>query len=270
MKRFLLLSVCAVGLMACSDETASGRAGQNNAPANNGAVAAADEVAVCGVECLGGEPLCDAERRVCVECTADSHCGVAEPACDSRGECRECVSDSHCFGDRPVCDSAEGECVAACTADADCADRDGGFRFCEASSGHCLQCRDAADCTDGDRPLCAADGRCVECEDNSACGGDSPFCDASRGRCRECLVDADCGSGACVDFECAECATDEDCPVAAPICDLQERNCVICVGNADCPAETPLCDDGDACVQCLEDEDCDAGLQCQDGVCAPD
>jgi hypothetical protein len=65
---------------------------------------------------------------------------------------------------------------------------------------------------------------------------------------------------------CVECAEDSDCPAEEPVCSEEELECVGCRTSADCPAERPLCDEED-CVECIENTDCSALEQCEDGFC---
>jgi hypothetical protein len=65
------------------------------------------------------KPFCDQDRRSCVACTANDHCGTAEPICDDKGKCVGCVVDTDCDEDTPIC--KDEECIQ-CDNDRDCLD----------------------------------------------------------------------------------------------------------------------------------------------------
>jgi hypothetical protein len=70
-----------------------------------------------------------------------------------------------------------------------------------------------------------------------------------------------------VDYECEQCVRDADCSGETPICDTGELECVACVDDGDCSGDTPYCRDKEACVTCLEDEQCEEGQVCENGDC---
>ncbi|WP_373046629.1 PPC domain-containing protein [Vulgatibacter sp.] len=102
-------------------------------------------------------------------------------------------------------------------------------------------------------------GQCVErpvepienpgCEANSDCFQDprGEFCDRSSGDCVSCLNDTHCRGRSCTGGICMG---------------------SVCTTDADCAAPTPRCNEaGDACVACLESDDCAAGEACEAGSC---
>jgi Cys-rich repeat protein len=262
--RITLLSALVMTLtLACSDEATNSTGTKNNSntiPTNNSDA--------CGVaECPAGNPLCNTSTMSCVECMQDSHCGLAEPACDADGECRECINDSYCTGTRSVCNLRERECQAPCATNNDCGDN---TPFCNTESGRCVECETTQNCDNNE--TCNAQGVCVECSANADCGGEDPICRTEVGRCVECAAASDCANSApCVDFECVECIDDSNCPVAAPLCDRENR-CELCdrEDNRGCAAPTPFCVDGNACAECVDDEHCGDNMKCDNGTCRPD
>ena len=272
MKTYNVISILAlVFLVSCGDATGAKTSGNNANNTANNANNGSNNINnsdACGVDaCLGGAPICDASRLVCVECAQDSHCGLAEPACDLDGECRECTDDSFCSGERSVCNLDENECQVPCTAAADC---EGDTPFCDTDAGRCVECEGDQNCEN--QETCSALGVCIECSTDAECGGEDPFCRVAEGKCVECQSAADCGNGsACVDFECVECSVDSDCPVAAPIC-VADNQCEVCSeeDNRGCSGDTPLCDGGEVCVECIGDDDCNGDLKCENDVCVPD
>ena len=271
----ILAELVMVLAIACSDDTTKAT---NNGTANNANNAnnvlnnlnniGGNNTDTCGVaECPAGSPLCNTTTLACVECIQDSHCGLAQPACDAGGECRECTDDSYCTGTQSVCNLRERECQEPCATNNDCRDN---TPFCVPESGRCVECETNQNCDNNE--TCSDQGVCVECSTSTDCGGEDPICRIEVGRCVECAAASDCPNSApCVDFECVECIDDSDCPVAAPLCDGRNR-CGLCdrADNRGCAEPTPFCDDGDVCAECLEDEDCGNNMQCDNGTCRPD
>lgn len=125
-------------------------------------------------------------------------CGFPRPP--DVGQCTT-ASDCRSTG-APFC--VAGSCVAACEANADCADL-AATPFCQTSSGKCVACLDA-----------------------SVCAADKPVCDASLNVCRGCDRDDQCPSGVCVDSQ-GRCAT------ASELVFVSEQ----AIDNAMCSAAAP-------------------------------
>jgi hypothetical protein len=203
----------------------------------------------------------------CVSCLADTDCQPGAPRC-VRGGCQACATNADCGVAAPSCWPSDNDCHTACTNDQSCpgTSAPGGrnLRFCDTSTGACLECKQNSDCPTN-APLCEiATGRCLECTQNSECPAARPRCIAGRGRCAECTSNADCGAAEprcdLGDFECRSvaCTTDAQCSGATPKCNVGSGNCVQCLVNTECPATAPICEEQRVCVQCLRDQDCAA------------
>jgi hypothetical protein len=126
---------------------------------------------------------------------------------------------------------------AGCTTDQECR-LSGDGRFCETSSGRCVECANDMQCFSPQ--ICDETGGNV-CRNpcfNGRCGRGS-VCDPSINACVECVTSLDCGSGEVCDpssRSCVECLGNADCAgaVEAPFCDLTEKECVGCRDRADC------------------------------------
>jgi hypothetical protein len=210
----------------------------------------------------GGEScptLCDPGLG-CVDCLTDDDCGAGQPFC-VHGECTECSVNEDC-GTGQSCFPENHDCQDACQDSGDCG---GGAPICDPMTGQCLGCVDATDCDN--EPICdPLTKQCVDCSTDEDCGVAQPFCDAN-GHCQECIFDGDCPAAEplCIDHECHEaptaCTGNGDCGGDNPICDLDSGDCVGCLVNDDCPADAPVCDpDGNNCVECFLDEHCPAAL----------
>jgi hypothetical protein len=235
-----------------------------------------------------GAPQCTfgcSPNQGCVECGANSDCGAASPFCIS-GHCEQCAQTSDC-GTGQACYPREHTCQPACVSNGSCNDKE---PLCDPNDGACVGCINEKDCP-ATAPICnPTNSRCVRCASDSDCGAAAPVCDFNEGECVGCILDSQCDGGTCADHHCTVacksnsdcgggtplCRTDgrcvaciapTDCGVAAPFC-AEAGQCVVCRSNADCtnPA-LAFCDGGDACVQCLKSEDCQAGMQCKDRAC---
>lgn len=173
-------------------------------------------------------------------------------------------------------------CPEPCSVASDCPD-DGNF------------CTGARTCTDG---VCGFSGD--PCEDTA-----SPVCDEESNSCVECDINADCNDGLfCNGTE--TCAANNACVAGVnpcdpgEVCDEETNTCEVapCEVAADCPDDglfctgdptctdgvcsfsgdpcagtaLPACDEeGDACVECVADEDCAEGEVCdENNVCMVD
>jgi hypothetical protein len=127
-------------------------------------------------------------------------CGFPRPP--DVGQCTT-ASDCRSTG-APFC--VAGSCVAACEANADCADL-AATPFCQTSSGKCVACLDA-----------------------SVCSADKPVCDASLNVCRGCDRDEECAGGICVEAD-GTCVADGN---VAFVDGLAGRDAGACTRTAPC------------------------------------
>ncbi len=233
------------------------------------------------------EPFCASDGE-CRECRADAECVIApgdRDQCVGR-RCEVCdpADDAGCepTSDTPVCGGAAGNrSCRGCNNDGECSENPSGD---ECVGGSCVQCDPANNngCDlGGAAPVCNAQSRtCVPCERDADCGGNPNGRQCVAGACEQCDPADSTGCG------------ERD---ANPICDPATKSCVGCTNNAQCilrpgdldvcvgpecklcdPATnlgcggvTPICDDGDACVGCTENDECGVGIQClPDGSCA--
>ena len=216
----------------------------------------------CGgnAPCAGETPVCDDNRRACVECTADAHCnGHADGNQCVDFQCQPCDPADHagCGGNQLCCGVGD---TFACQA------TQGG------AAGQCEQCGVACG-TRSDACL----GRVCSCGAGDACDpqGADPFC--VGGACEECRGNNDCAgdelccAGAC---EATGEAANEQCEQCGAACDQEatdrcvSRSCD-CGAGDECGEPTPVCD-GARCVQCTDNGDCNgrAGTsQCVETVC---
>lgn len=181
-------------------------------------------------------------------CTADADCPASHPRCDERGRCLQCLDKSDCPDPAgQACTLPSGTCVAGCP-ETPCSTEK---IVCEESTGLCTGCTQDLDC-----PGMHCDtttGGCVECFAATAetdCVGELNLCDAS-GRCVECTQDGHCsGVG-------EQCST------------VLGRCATACTPATDgCPPDEPICDPTiDFCVECIDDDNCDAGEQCRRSEC---
>lgn len=239
----------------------------------------------CSVSGVGCKTACDSTLG-CVECTAKSDCGAANPICVV-GHCRQCGVSGDC-GTGQACYPANHTCAPACNGPGSCPQ--GNSPICDPGTGACVGCVTDKDCP-AQRPVCEpTTQQCSQCASNADCGTAKPICDVAGRECVQCLVDGQCPTGSvcnenscragckansdCTNPErpvclaggqCGQCAKSSDCPAAAPIC-TAGGVCSQCGTNADCPAASPLCD-GERCVQCINDKDCAANLKCQNRQC---
>jgi hypothetical protein len=113
---------------------------------------------------------------------------------------------------------------------------------CDAVAGACVACTSDAHCTKEDFTRCdAALHRCVGCGNDGDCGG-TKKCQPDTHRC----------VSPCTTI--AECITAE-----APLCDTAKGFCVRCTGTGSTctfTPDTPICDPGGYCVECLGDTNC--------------
>ena len=235
-------------------------------------------------------PLCDTVTGRCVaRCTMNSDClSPTAPVCDTvTGLCvARCTTDTDCAGNAlaPLCEPRLNRCVARCTMNSDCLGNPSGS-VCDTGSGRCVQsCNTNADCTsDSSRPVCdATAGRCVaRCAMNSDCRGATPVCNTATGNCVGCLAANDtCPAGQYCDGAsntCVRgCRNDEGCApgveVDAGVADAGAVDAGLLDGS---PIDAgPVVVPGrrcevttHACVECVTDAHCAAGMLCVGNVC---
>ncbi|MFN7131869.1 MAG: hypothetical protein ACK4N5_07295, partial [Myxococcales bacterium] len=158
--------------------------------------------------CSGATPNCDTLNNTCVVCVNDGDCFGSTPACKEKRACVGCTQNIHCGGDQ-LCDTAANRCVE-CRQDSDCR---GGF--CSTAQ-KCVQCRTGADCTGADKAC--VQGVCKQCgtDNDCAASADRKKCQTASNVCVACLGDADCAVypgnlKRCLANVCAQCTTGADC-----------------------------------------------------------
>lgn len=196
--------------------------------------------------------------------------------CDEFGkQCDICIP-----GER-LCD---GDVALTCVADG----QSYRSRECESGqcdSGRCQQCQEDDDCEESEnsceKVTCNAFGECVY---ESICDDDTPFCEEDG--CVACLQDSHCSvplsyrlitDDECVEAQCVEgeCEvvyneTTERCGwLNAFYCDGSGQ-CVECNKSKDCNQSGYVCEDNQ-CIrrECIEDDDCEEGLECREYECLP-
>ena len=165
--------------------------------------------------------------------------------------------------------------VVECQSNADCDDGNlctdevCGAGICQVSNNS-VSCDDGLFCTDNDS---CSGGACV--------GGGDPcpnglLCSEPLNGCVECLISLDCEDGnPCTDDVCSVSGTCSHNNNSAPcddglfctavdVCGLGTCN----GGGTPCPAGTMCDEQGDRCVQCLLDGDCDDSNICTSDFCA--
>jgi len=243
--------------------------------------AGAKAPAVCNAACFARSPqLCakDTSTKLCVECTADTHCTGSPFAlgstCDKTHKLCLCKTSADCAGKRTGtrCIQDLPTAMCGCQTDGDCAaparcvGKLNGARVCKAP------CTADKACTDPLAPRCdKASGRCVACTADAHCPGPfAPRCSSTLGRCVACTQHTQCTSAGkkrcdASTGSCAECAADADCPgssgdgnrcVRSTLGILQCR----CKSDSDCAgnANGPTCDLTTGRCSCAGDKDCKA------------
>lgn len=160
-------------------------------------------------------------------CAKDADCGDPAQVCDL--SLTRCVAKVRGCQAGFACDPQQKICVAACTADADCLQIEGGAGY-RCRAGACARltlCTADTDCAAGQICDPNPDGS-KSCRPGCVSNGDCPLgqsCDATRHRCAQgcsqpsdCALDAVCSGGLCATTvgSCAQsCQTTMACPVAS-------------------------------------------------------
>jgi Cys-rich repeat protein len=234
-------------------------------------------------DCRDG--YCD--QGACVDgCANDQHCGE-NAYCENGGCHTGCRDDESCGGGR-IC--VESDCVSGCRNDDQCDDGllcldqtcQAGCRAddeCPAgfvcSQNSCeRRCRNDDSCPDGQ--ICQVEnnensGICIDgCRNDANCG-DGSYC--ADGQCHEgCRNDDHCGDElVCVEGACVVGCSRQNgwrCPDSL-VCDRVASTCVQCVENDDCNAPLVCNTDVNRCeLQCVRHTDCPGGALCLAGECA--
>ncbi len=253
--------------------------------------------------CTSGFADCDQDASNGCEVNVDSdpaHCGTCANACDGGScvdgtccatcggsTCLDLSSDpAHCGSCDQSCRSGEicsgASCGFACAGDEDCASHSQA-PWCDLLRGLCVACTSANACSSlhtcviwagsgipGSAAMCVNDGYDSSCSHPFAglpiedCAGlpDQPVCDTTINRCVQCLSASDCpadGGYVCNGEACAAHCT--------PIVPIQPGR--TCSENGECFGPEHLCDTTQhACVQCLQQSDCQGNQVCTHGTCA--
>jgi hypothetical protein len=232
----------------------------------------ADEECPTGNLCIAGECRIGAcNPAVEALCGPDASGPRPESCCKVFENCNgltlTCERDPAAVG--IGCPPGEDECIP-CTESGDCVADLGFSSFC--SGGRCFAQAGLTACSQDFQ--CATDERCDRTEF---------FCVKDNGGCRFCGEDfpelccengqaCDVESGTCVDIGDRECTVEtvqDDCR-AGQLCDGNGR-CVQCIGNDDCGPGTECNPATGLCVgtatRCVEDGDCPSTLRCIDESC---
>ncbi len=207
-----------------------------------------------GNPCQAGE-ICDEQLEACVECLQDSDCDDGS-FCNGSEFCQDYL-----------CRPGGGDpCPAALT--------------CDEDLDACIGCMQDQDCDDGafctGTETCLA-GVCVSGGD--PCTASGFVCDEAADVCVECLQDGDCDDGVgcttdvCSAGSCANTPDDSSCPDDGLYCNGDEVCSPIsgCTSTGDpCAGAGLACDElTDSCLVCVQDSDCDDGVDCTDDSCDP-
>jgi hypothetical protein len=258
-------------------------AGELCCPAQGGSCAACCN----NGDCPAGTPICynpgDPSDAYCVECTADTNCGLCESCvgnictpyakyCQSTGLCYNDGTGGCCPGTDDVCGDCES-CVESacqpiancCTTDDDCSELpctscvEGSCtpyaEYCPEDGGYCYNHMIDECCTDDQ---C---GEGHECVDRNCCPTgydwcpDGEYCYTERQG--ECCTSDQCAEGhICIDKKCSECPDGEEyCPegdycytkMTGGCCTDSECGSEVCTDGHCCPPGDKYCPDGDYC-----------------------
>lgn len=259
-----------------SDRSSGGRGGQESGSGSDGRSDSSQAAGQGGKEAPPG-PSEEEIEDMMPGCQSDGDCmrnfSADTPHCNTDGStCEQCLTDDHCAGTMlKHCDPTSHRCED-CVSDGDCPSM-----ACEEAQHICVECKLNEQCTDAMKNQCNLDSfKCVDCVDDVGCAAPTPACDVAMHSCFECLDDK--GVDYCTDEvintcdpatrTCVDCIDDSGCSKAGPdeTCDTDNKACVDCYHGEGClDSAKPVCD-GETCVQCLDDRDCDSG-HCYDKHC---
>jgi outer membrane exchange protein TraA len=212
-------------------------------------------------QCPNGR--CDMATHECRGCNDDNDCPTTGRCDLSTNECRGCNDDGDCRGQGMVCDLSRNECVQ-CNEDDDCPQG----QHCATAIHECRECTEDTHCARGES---CVDNECRPCSTKESCAGTSCNCcpgnlqcaslsEGATPTCVECTRDADCAEGRRCDTANGRCVE------KLSECNTSERCGPQCVR---CPDDRPYCLDGEVCVQCRSDTECEDGKYCVSGQCSP-
>ncbi|MFT3768517.1 MAG: hypothetical protein QM820_23980 [Minicystis sp.] len=299
--------VCKSGVCDPEDGQCGHAIGEGPCDATNGAIVCrSGQCAVTGpnqglcvecvadAQCVGSQPVCDATKNACVQCTTaeDAACAGATPVCVPGADtCAPCDGDlgdgtaracahaaaPYCFLSGP----SAGEC-GKCTTNADCADHPAG-PICDTKTGACgTACHVDADCDAASWCNAPANGSgaCVPKLDN---GTALPGTPSEVATCTDAVGKRVCKSGVCdtTDDKCGFANGTGPCTDAtvcrSGACDTKDNKCGFADGDGPCMGDA-VCRSGncDETLQvcgkpgCKVDADCKASEFCRaDGACTP-
>jgi len=249
--------VCSDG-NPCTDDVCDTNSGcenaNNNESCNDGNECTTADFCQQG-ECLGGPALdCD-DEDACTEDSCDPETGCAHTAVD-------CEDEDVCNGVQD-CEPQTGCYLAVQPPDCDDEDVCNGLETCDpidgCQSGQALNCDDEDACTeDSCDPMTGCNHATVECEDEDVCDG-VETCDPTTGEC--------------IEGEPRDCEDDNPC-TEDELCDPLE-GCLNQAANEGTECQTPLgqdgkCKEGTCTPVCVEDVDCDDGVECTVDSCNKD
>ncbi|QQR88921.1 MAG: hypothetical protein IPJ88_11905 [Myxococcales bacterium] len=141
-----------------------------------------DDLGPCGQQCPAETPICDLDKKECVQCRDANDCSdESKPLCDeSSGQCGECTSSADCTNEATArCDAATLSCVA-CQESSDCAGITG-KTACDVSAGVCkTACSEDLDAACGGKVCDVTQVTCSEFDPDDA------------ENCQACVADAQC------------------------------------------------------------------------------
>ncbi len=209
-----------------------------------------------GALAFPGKP---ADCQQCPRRFAGQPKGSAEVGCPS---CMACNEAAVC----QICNTASS---CGCT----CAPCEGSTPYCtgdptDLNSLHCVECEKDEQCGSGQNCVenkCV--GFCPCCESPKFCTATDTVNKPSAKNCSACRTSTDCPDGGYCDLINGRCLPKAPEHNSDRDCGLNAVNCVESTKNDRVPRK--LCMNGEVCVQCRYDADCDRGNYCRSGDCIP-
>jgi len=168
--------------------------------------------------------------------------------CNEAAVCSPCVGNQFCGKSCQPCQAPTPYCIPSPV---------------DPMDATCVQCRDTPDCAVGQ--LCVGN----ICVTPNQCCPETPRLispDATRPTlrvCSQCATDADCEEGSKCDLVNARCVD------KIPDCNSDDKCGKDCVDCKTVSGNRPHCLNGQVCVQCRNDFECDSGKYCLSGDCVP-